>query len=272
MLADARSDYFVFILPEHMVIFPVTSLHSWILSIGMFLILFVSLITAFFTTFSHAFGVFLILIRKPIRLRLSLLRQLSRHPPSVAQDIFPLCQSSFHTAHTGWGLYIVCNTTERLYSRFNIYLCICLKQGSKKPPLSWSWVPVLNILGYLCLLCGGEASQAVSSVKECLLKAQLTCVSWMNPSLNCSSNSTSQDPLMTPPVQECHCDVPLYWMRQAGALTACSFHGFHSSCSIPTWQLNGDMEMKLTWFWYEQLYTGVDLRCKKFKRDYSKHI
>lgn len=128
MLADARSDYFFFILTEDMIIFPVFSLHSCVLSIGIFFILFFLLITAFFTMFSHAFGVFLILIRKLTRLRLSLLRQLSRHLPSGAQDICPLCQSSFHTAHNGWGLYIVCNTIILKVQHLPIYLSEIEKQ------------------------------------------------------------------------------------------------------------------------------------------------
>lgn len=88
-----------------MVIFPVISLHSCILPIGMSFIL----LHLFYwlqvssSPFSHALGAFLILNRKLIRLSLSLLRQLSRHLPSVAQGIF-LSANPLSTQHTMGGV------------------------------------------------------------------------------------------------------------------------------------------------------------------------
>lgn len=50
---------------------------------------------------------------------------------------------------------------------------------------------------------------------------------------------------MVPPVQECHCDVPLHWMRQTGALAGCSFHDSCSETSIPPRELKGTQKWAL---------------------------
>lgn len=137
-----------------------------------------------------------------------------------------------------------------------------------KRPLSWRWVPVLNIFGYPCLICDGEDIQAASSVNECLLKTELTCVMDETQLKHCNSNSTNQDPLMSPPVQECHCNVPLYGTRQVHWLASASMASGVPAERQPSPQRSWTGTQK--WTVYHGF--GVDPRFKRFKRDYSKHI
>lgn len=188
-------------------------------------------------------------------------------PTFCCSGYFFLSANPLSPQHTMGRVYTLSSTRQTDYIQGSTFTYTFVWNGGvKKTPLSWKWVPGLNTFGYLCLICKGEAA---SSVNKCLLKTQLSCASWMKLSWNCNSNSTSQDSLLIPPVQECPCNV-------LGALADCSFHGFHSSwskASIHPRELNGNIKMNsLPQFWDEQHCTGVDPGCKIFKWDYSKYI